>query len=168
MADLRADQNAQIEFIKEWLRKGEPRKDILQRFTKVYKVSVKTFDNRLKIAQEAIQSEQKHIQQQAEVEVAKEIEARKTKILTVIERQEILTQIALGEIPLTKPMVCDGVIELIAVVPDWMDRKNAIAELNKMGGDYAATKSEVKLDAPMAFIVKTTDTELAKDAEDFK
>lgn len=143
MADLRADQNAQIEFIKEWLRKGEPRKDILQRFTKVYKVSVKTFDNRLKIAQEAIQSEQKNIQEKAEQEVAKEVEVRKSKILNAIERQEILSQIALGEIKLNKYIVCDGIIEEREVVPDYNDRKNAIAELNKMGGDYAPAKTDI-------------------------
>jgi len=42
--------------------------------------------------------------------------------------------------PLTKPMVVNGDLQLIPVVPDWMDRRNAIAELNKMEGDYAPTK----------------------------
>lgn len=62
------------------------------------------------------------------------------------ERMEILTQIMRGQIPLKKPMVCDGVIEEIDVVPDWMDRKNAIAELNKMTGDYSPIKTDITSD----------------------
>lgn len=62
------------------------------------------------------------------------------EVMGVAERMSILSKIARGEIPLKKPMVCDGVIEEIEVVPDWMDRKNAIAELNKMDGSYQPTK----------------------------
>lgn len=62
------------------------------------------------------------------------------------ERMVILTKIMRGEIPLVKPMVCDGVIEEISIVPDWSDRRAAIAELNKMDGSYAPTKQENKND----------------------
>jgi hypothetical protein len=64
------------------------------------------------------------------------------EIMGVQERMAILTKIARGSIPLIKPMVCDGSIHDIEVVPDWMDRKNAIAELNKMDGTYAPEKKE--------------------------
>lgn len=67
------------------------------------------------------------------------------EVASVAERMHILTQIARGQIPLFKPMVCDGVIEQIEVVPDWMDRKNAITELNKMTGDYAPAKTEMNI-----------------------
>lgn len=63
----------------------------------------------------------------------------------VEERKEVLSQIARGEIPLKKPMVCDGDIVEVPVVPDWMDRRNAIAELNKMDGSYAAIKQNIKI-----------------------
>lgn len=67
------------------------------------------------------------------------------QIMTVAERMEVLSKIARGEIPLKKPMVCDGLIHEIDVVPDWMDRKNAIAELNKMDGSYAPAKQDVNI-----------------------
>ena len=66
----------------------------------------------------------------------------KMAILTKEQRMEILTSIAKGEIPLTKPMIVDGVIQEVPVVPNWMDRKSAIAELNKMDGAYAPIKTE--------------------------
>ena len=59
------------------------------------------------------------------------------------ERMEIPTKIARGNIKLGKPMVVDKVIQVIEVVPDYMDRKNAIAELNKMDGNYAAAKADI-------------------------
>lgn len=64
-------------------------------------------------------------------------------VMSRSERQEVLTRIARGEVPLKKAVVVDGEIEYIEVVPDWMDRKNAIAELNKMDGEYAPTRSEL-------------------------
>jgi len=67
-----------------------------------------------------------------------------SKIMDKFERMEILTQIARGEIPLKKPMVVDGDIEEVEIVPAWMDRKAAIAELNKMDGEYAPVKKETK------------------------
>lgn len=66
-------------------------------------------------------------------------------IMKAVERMQILTQIARGEIPLQKAMVVDKMVEYIEVVPDWMDRKNAIAELNKMDGSYAAEKKDIKV-----------------------
>lgn len=72
-----------------------------------------------------------------------EVKALKKAILSKHERQEILTQIAKGEIPLVKHIVCDGVIQEVDVVPAWADRRAAIAELNKMEGDYAPVKKDI-------------------------
>lgn len=76
------------------------------------------------------------------------------EIASVAERKGILTKIARGEIPLTKPMVCNGKIELVDVVPDYMDRKNAIAELNKMDGDYAPSKLDITSEGESLIIEK--------------
>lgn len=70
-------------------------------------------------------------------------EALKKAILSKHERMEILTQIAKGEIPLVKHIVCEGVIQEVKVVPAWADRKAAIAELNKMDGEYAPIKKDI-------------------------
>ena len=77
------------------------------------------------------------------VAVSMEIKALRKAILSKHERQEILTQIAKGEIPLVKHIVCDGVIQEVDVVPAWADRRAAIAELNKMEGDYAPVKKDI-------------------------
>lgn len=131
----------QVEFITNCLRNGLERKEILQRFTETYKnKSIKTFDNRLKVAREQMKGEIKDIEARTELSITNEVEARKLRIMTVAERIDILTKIAFGEIPLNKPMVCDGVIQLVPVVPDWTDRRGAIAELNKMDGSYAPIK----------------------------
>jgi len=131
----------QIEFIKSELRKNGKRSTILTKFVKKWhSVSERTFDRRLKLAELAMSSEIKAIQEKAEEKVAEEVEARKLEIMDVMERKDILTQIARGKIPLKKHMVVDKVIEEVDVIPDWNDRRAAIAELNKMDGDYAPTK----------------------------
>lgn len=58
------------------------------------------------------------------------------KVLSVIERKHILSEIATGEVKIKKFIVCDGIIEERDAVPDSTDRKNAIAEFNKMEGAY--------------------------------
>ena len=166
---MKADQKKQCDYILDRLRKGQERAEILQQFSKVFKNdTTRTFDNRLKIARAQFDSESERIKQEAEKGIEKDIEALKSKIMTPVERLVTLSEIARGEKEIETVFFDKGVPKKIKAKPNFNDIKGAIAELNKMGGDYAATKSEVKLDAPMAFIVKTTDTELAKDAEDFK
>lgn len=63
-------------------------------------------------------------------------------IMDKAERMSILTQIGRGQIKLKKLIVVDKIVEEWDVVPDYMDRKNAIAELNKMDGSYSADKIE--------------------------
>jgi hypothetical protein len=150
-------ESSQIEFIKACLRKGLKRKAILGKFGKKWEtVSRTTFDRRLKQATESMQGELKPIEQRTEESIAVEVEARKSKILTSIERQEILSKIALGQLPLKKLIVCDGIIEEREVVPDWMDRKNAIAELNKMDGSYSPAKVNMNINKVGLDVIEET------------
>lgn len=142
---MKPNEIAQIEFIKDYLRKGQQRKEILQVFIKNYKTGVKTFDSRLKLAKEALQSELTKITEETEKGIQKEIEARKAKILTTIERKEILSQIAKGELTTTREVSTPmGVVVPLQEKPSYSDRKAAIAELNKMDGDYAPEKSQIE------------------------
>ena len=165
----------QIEFIKEYLRKGGKRNFILSKFVQKWpKMSERTFTRRLKAAEEAMLIENKAIQDKVEQEVAKEVEARKLDIMDAMERKAILTQIARGEIPLTKPIVVDKELKHIEVVPDWMDRKAAIAELNKMDGDYAPIKQAntnpdgTPIDQPKVVMTDEQLAELKKSIESKK
>jgi hypothetical protein len=84
--------------------------------------------------------------------VGKVIEAAKDKlvsdiaeknILSTAERMEMLSKIAKGEIKIKKPFVIAGKIMEYPSEPDHNDRTKAIAELNKMDGSYAATKTDL-------------------------
>lgn len=90
-----------------------------------------------------LQSVAKRITAKAQKEAVNKVATE--EVMTVAERMKVLSKIARGEIPLIKPMSCDGVIQEIEMVPDWMDRKNAIAELNKMDGSYAPTKQDLTI-----------------------
>jgi hypothetical protein len=87
-------------------------------------------------------------------------------IMSVEERKAILTQIGRGEIPLMKYIVCDGEIQQKEVVPTWRDRRDAVAELNKMEGDYAPLKKDITTNgdsiapAPVFRIILDEDGEL--------
>ena len=132
-------------FIKE-IELGKTRAMVLGKFGKKWEISRTTFDRIWKIANEQQAERQQKAKEAADKVYIKQAEkAAHEAVMTTIERQQILTQIARGEIPLKKAMVVDGEIQYIEVVPDWMDRKNAIAELNKIDGSYAAVKQNVTI-----------------------
>jgi len=143
---MKADIYKQTEFIKDCLRKGEQRKDILQKFAKNYKVKIKTFDTRLKEARIAIESEFKQIEQEANKGIAKQVEALKSKIMSSVERQEYLTRVLNGEIKTKVPIVIAGKIMEYPAEPSQTDKLKALAELNKMQGDYAPIRTDIKID----------------------
>ena len=78
------------------------------------------------------------------------------EVMGTAERMIVLSKIARGQIPLIKPMVCDGEIQEIEVVPDWMDRKNAIAELNKMDGSYPPAKVNMNINKVGLDVIEET------------
>jgi len=146
----KSSEQTQVDFIVDFLRKGERYNYILAQFgTKWHNVSKRTFDRRYKVAEIEAQYEQQRIKHKAEQSIEKQSIELGLKILTVLERQAILSEIARGEMGLSKPMVVDKDIVSVPVVPDWMDRKNAIAELNKMDGSYAPTKQEISVNKPV-------------------
>ena len=72
-------------------------------------------------------------------------EIAQMNIMGKAERMELLTKMAKGELKIKTPFVIAGKIMEYPAEPTASDRRAAIAELNKMAGDYAAAKSEVKL-----------------------
>ena len=97
-----------------------------------------------KLRYEALSQRTQQAVEDVKVEAA--VARAKSRILDKHERMEILSQIARGEVLVHKPMVCDGVIAFPAVEADWQSRKAAIAELNKMDGEYAPIKKEITAD----------------------
>lgn len=138
---MKPSEQTQVNFIADCLRKGEQRNQILAKFGKKWQsTSTRTFDRRLRQAEAQVAAEQARIKGQAEQEVAKEADALKSKILTSLERQAILSQIATGELAVEKLLVTKDGIKKAMCKPDHTDIKNAISELNKMDGSYSPTK----------------------------
>lgn len=69
-------------------------------------------------------------------------EIAKMNIMTAAERMEFLSKMANGEIKVKQPFVIGGKIMEYPSEPTFAERRAAIAELNKMDGSYAATKTE--------------------------
>lgn len=67
------------------------------------------------------------------------------EIATVAERMDILTKICRGDIVQVITRTVEGVSVEYQETPSFTDRKNAIAELNKMDGSYTPVKSEVQI-----------------------
>jgi len=142
MDKKKIDKETAIKSILSDLKKGIDKPTIFQKLSTTYNNSLKSFYNYY----EEAEIQYKNFMLIAEPIIrAKEMEAMgeiaKAGILSKIERQKILTQIALGEIPLVKYIVCDKMIEQVEIVPNWADRKNAIDLLNKMDGTYVQSES---------------------------
>lgn len=135
------NKQVQIDFIISCLEKGEQRGTILVKSGKKWGTSKSAFDRHLKIAKEQHTAKNEALKKKlAEVDEHAAIEARKKAIMTADERKELLTKIAKGELRIKKPFVISGKIMEYPSEPDAMDRMKAVAELNKMDGDYAPIK----------------------------
>jgi hypothetical protein len=78
----------------------------------------------------------------------------KKAILNADERMEILTKIASGDITMVKEVPGRNGIELLNVTPDFAERRAAIAELNKMDGNYAPQRKELTHTTPKKLTIK--------------
>lgn len=111
--------------------------------TTTFKRYWKEASERHKLAQEKLQTEI--------MELSAEIKKDRVRkaILTREERLEILSEIARGEQPMTKYIVVSlgdnqgSVIKERTIYPAWKDKRDAVAEINKMEGDYAPIKKDI-------------------------
>ena len=72
-------------------------------------------------------------------------EIAQMNIMGKAERMELLTKMAKGQLKIKTPVVIAGKIMEYPAEPTASDRRAAIAELNKMSGDYAPAKSVVTI-----------------------
>jgi hypothetical protein len=90
----------------------------------------------------------------------------KKAILTKEERLEILSQIARGDLSYKQEVPSKFGPQTVTAWPSFNDRKGAVAEINKMEGDYApiqkdiTSKGESIAPAPIFNIVLDNDDEL--------
>ena len=78
----------------------------------------------------------------------------KKAILNKDGRMEILTKIAMGDITMLKEVAGKMGVEILNVTPDFAERRAAIAELNKMDGEYAPQRKELTHTTPKKLTIK--------------
>jgi hypothetical protein len=136
------------------LRQGATRQQIHAKICKTVQLSTRKLDSLLKEARH-LHTQEAQTLQKAELEGL--TEARKKEalesVLSVLDRKLILSEIARGELVLQKPMVVNKEIQVIDVVPNYEDRRAAIAELNKMDGAYAPTEIKGTLDVRAVHVI---------------
>jgi len=123
---------------------GMERADCLSKFVEKWQVSTRTFDRYWSEALSrfaALNIRAQNVLEQEYINGKKE--ALKKAILTKHERMEILTQIAKGELTFQKEVPTKFGPQMITATPDFTDRKAAIAELNKMAGEYAPIRKDI-------------------------
>jgi hypothetical protein len=137
-------QVEQVEFIKQKISEGMERRFILVKFQEKFPhTHISAFDRRMHAAKKQMLALQKKIQEASASTIMDKIEQMGADIMDAIERQSLLSKIARGEIiiPVKKPVwnIETKKWETITLnkVPSANERTNAVAELNKMGGDYA-------------------------------
>jgi hypothetical protein len=84
------------------------------------------------------------------------------KIMSAARRMEILTRIAEGEMEKKETFVMNGVPVEKTYTPDFSDRRNAISELNKMDGSYAANKTDITVKDAVSFYLPKEDGDNSK------
>lgn len=148
---MKPNEHSQIEFIKDYLRNGWERKNILQEFTKIYKVSIKTFDTRLKAATKAIQTELDIIRNKVDDSVIKQSEALKLKIMSQVEVDAKLCDIISGKPQLVQLLNSQGKVFKAEITPSLADITKAIDLYNKRFGSNAP--AVIKQDGEMVIKV---------------
>ena len=123
---------------------GKSRGNLLATVVKKWQLSQRTFDRLWKIANEQHVVKQGSINKEILIlDTNAAIEARKAAIMTAIERKEWLTNVINGNLLAIKTFVVNGELQNSPEAPNHNDRLKALAELNKMEGDYAPTRQEL-------------------------
>ena len=155
-------ENIIIDILAE-LEKGISYKTCLSLNDVLWQVSERTFCRYWKIASD------KYREQQAATEIelsSIRIEAKKERlkkaILTKDERMEILTKMAKGKLIYYQMINTKAGSYNMPIIPTMADRKNAIAELNKMDGSYTPIQTDImsggeRLNAPIFNIILDND-----------
>lgn len=140
-----------IDAIIKEIEQGKTKSKILAKFGAKWRIAPRTYDRYWKTANEQHTAKQEAIKKElAEIDKQAAIEARKKAIMTADERKEWLSALITKK---TKVMKVGGSPQMVY---EYLDENGklqseilstdtklkALAELNKMEGDYAATKVE--------------------------
>lgn len=162
---MKAKKETIIDFIVAEIKKGKSRGDILAKVGNKWQTPPRTFDRYLKVAQLRHQAKRQVINKRKdELEVAEEVAALKTDIMTANERKQLLSQIARREIkiPNSKQQYDTKQQEWVTVeieeLPDHQAVIKAVSELNKMDGDYSPIQTKVELSTEKTVVIRPSRT----------
>lgn len=153
---IKPNKKIYVDFILEELSKGNVQYNkVVALFVAKFRVTNRTFDRYWKIATDAHRETQEaiNIVKAAKI-VSTEIESQKKATLTKIDRVLIAEQIAMGNA--TSPT---------SEAPTVTEQLKALDYLSKIGGDYAATKTEVEVSDKRIDATKLDKQTLKKIAE---
>jgi len=146
-SSMKVTNKAVIDFLITKIKLGQSFDTCLKLCETKWNLTRSTFIRRWNDAnKEHLEAQQAKKSKIASNDTIKAINEEIDQLMTVAERQSILASIARGELKIRKPFVVSrGATQGSEIVdheclPDYADRKGAIAELNKMRGDYAPTK----------------------------
>lgn len=122
---------------------GIDRADCLSKFVEKWQVSTRTFDRYWSEALSRFAALNLRAQNVLEEEyINGKKEALKKAILTKHERMELLTKLATGEIATWREVITDAGIQKLEYYSG-AEAKAAIAEINKMDGEYAPIRKDI-------------------------
>ena len=140
----------QIDFIINCLQNGEQRAEILQKFAKLYNTSVKTFDNRLKVAYQRIQETRSAVNNAMnEIVIEQAVEAAKNGLKSDLEIELQLLKIGFGEIDVEEVTDTPNGTTVSTRKPTPAEMRAALAEVWKKRGVYAAEKHQFEVTEPI-------------------
>jgi hypothetical protein len=130
-----------IDAIIKHLEQGTATEKICAAICSKFQFTERTFYNHFKVAQiQHVDKQQAIRDATAVIDTNAAIASRKRAIMAADDRKEYLTKLIMGEIKAKQPFVIGGKIMEYPSEPNHSDRIRAIAELNKMCGDYSPTK----------------------------
>jgi hypothetical protein len=130
---------------------GASRTTIVQRFTKAYNLKKSAIDKLIKLAKVEAETLRKDLQSsETSLAIDGEVEAKKAQLLTALDKRLILMRIMTGQHknevkkPVFNPATKKFEIITVHESPNDTAIVRAMAEDNKMVGDYAPEKKNVK------------------------
>jgi len=153
-----AGSNERVVLIANDLLNGIPREKIIEKYGKLWDFKKSAIDSIIKEAKEYNIGRTKRIEDQYNKAIDKIAAEQERAILSVIERQIILSDIAEGKVKYQKTISSkDGLVD-VWEFPAFSARVAAIKTLNEMDGANAPVKTESKIDAIIWNEVKTYDS----------
>jgi hypothetical protein len=123
---------------------GMDRGEVRARFVAEWQLSTRTFDRYWQSAKKQFDEEQNQIKlERQDIKIAAISERTEYRVMSKAERMNILSQMADGTLQVQRNVVTKDGVMVILALPDYNDRKAAIAELNKMDGEYAPVRKDL-------------------------